>query len=349
MLHPSHQVSRWLRSRLRLSLGSGEEGLSLVEILVALGILGVVSVLIAQFIPKIYNSRNRIEAISARDGISMRIKRVVSRSNLVFSAQNLADPGNKALLDCVDDDDSTICQTTDIRQPLGFRLGYPRDSASAEVTGTHDNPLLYQRNGGICRAGDRCTPEWEVRSYFTAVCPSQATTCPKAMSIRFRYQLRNIPRLGQPAIPSLPTDEEFADPRNANLNIKIFDPFQVAECPPFSFIESILADGVAVCVCQPGSTKVGVKDGQPVCSPGDLRCPDNLTHRLLGFDSQMKPICVPRKKFQCTNIPTSNACNGIVRSVQLGSCRVIRSASKKKGSNADVTCSQNQFACCTAI
>lgn len=327
---------------------SRESGLSLVEIMIALTMLGVVAVVGAQFLPQIDASRYRIEALGSRDAISMRIRRVVSKQNLIFSAQAFPDAGNRQLFNCLDLNPATTCTATNSRAMQTFRVGYPFQSGATAVAGPGNAPIQYDHTGGTCAPGSRCVAEFEAHAFFYAQCPNNTSSCPDALSIRVRYQVRNTRLKGQPLLPSSPPDEEFRDPNRGIISIVVQDKTLKGVCPPFSVLRSVDQSGQMNCVCQPGSQQTGINQGQVICTPVTITCPNNQTHRLIGYTPTMEPICVPRPRFSCTEITNEQECRGVIQSIRLGGCRVEQNyQAKKSAANSYVTCDRNKHLCCT--
>jgi hypothetical protein len=327
---------------------SRESGLSLVEVMITLGILGIVGALGSQFLPKVDSSRYRIEAMGSRDAISMRVRRVITKQNIIFSAQAFPDPGNRILLNCVDMNPATICNATNSAAMQTFRLGYPFQNGATAVAGPDQTPLRYDHNGGECPPVGRCNAEFDARAFFYAQCPNETASCGDALSVRVRYQIRNTSLKGQPLLASSPPDIEFKDANRGIISIVIQDKTLKGVCPPFSVLRSIDQTGQLNCVCQPGSTQTGTNMGQVICAPTTITCPNNQTHRLIGYTPTMEPICVPRPRFTCTEVTNEQACMGIIQSVRLGECRVEQDYQAKKGSsNSYVTCDGNKQLCCT--
>jgi hypothetical protein len=218
------------------------------------------------------------------------------------------------------------------------------------VAGTKNQPMVYNHVGGVCKPGSFCQGEFEARAYFSAVCQNQAPSCPDALVIRARYQIRNVSLKDQPLIPSFPPDEEFSIPTRGIIPISFADATYKGSCPPFAVLNSVEKSGRLRCVCQPGSEQTGVKNGQPVCSPKAVKCPNNQTHRLIGYTPTMDPICVPRPDWRCRRIDTEETCQGIVQGIELGKCFVEKSSqrdAKKASTGSSITCAKNKHICCT--
>ncbi|MFW7377373.1 MAG: type II secretion system protein [Oligoflexus sp.] len=329
-----------------------QRGFGLIELSIGVGILGLVGFIIMQIFDQVGQSRYRIEALSTRDALSMRLKRVVSKSNLLYSAKTFPGQGNLELLNCIDGNANTLCQATNQRAAVSFQLGYPSQDGGRIVAGSEQQPVRYNHNGGVCRTDVTCQSEFEAKAYFSAACQNQAPTCPEALIIRVRYQIRNISLKGQPLIPSSPPDEEFAVATRGVIPINFSSTSFQGACPPFSVLSSIDSRGELRCACQPGSQQTGTRDGQPICTPRPAKCPNNQTHRLIGFTPTMDPICVPRPRWRCQRISTEAVCQGIVQGIELGPCFAEKSSpNDKKGgtSTGIIKCSQNQHTCCTEI
>ena len=327
-----------------------QSAFGLIELTIALGIMGIIAYLTLQVFDQFNQSRYRIEALSTRDALNLRIRRVISKQNLTFSARAISNAGNSKLLQCIDGNPATICDVTRPEQAQSFRLGYPTQTGGRILAGSDQQPVSYAHNGAVCQNNSLCQPEFEAKVYFSAVCQNQAASCGDALVIRVRYQIRNISLKDQPLLPALPPDQEFSDPLRGIIPIVFSDANYSSSCPPFSVLRSIDSRGVLTCVCQPGASKVGEQDGQPKCAPKPIKCPNNQTHRLIGYTPSMEAICVPRAKWSCSTMSTETECPGIVQGIALGKCYVETSnqtKGKKSSTSQSISCMQNQYVCCT--
>lgn len=330
-----------------------QEGFTLNEVLISLGILGIIMALSAQFLPSIDASRHRIEALGTRDALALRVRRAIDKNNVLFSAKAFKGPGNTQLLHCVDEQ-PTPCQATQAKNPVGIQLGYPRGTGgqAEPITGSDQQPLRFDHMGGICTIKGLCRAEFEVRSSFYAICPGGQASCPNALSLRVRYQVRNISLGSQRTLPPVPPDAVYADPVKGAVSVLISEKKFVGSCPPFSFLTSIDVAGRLQCKCQPGSRQTGTVKGQPVCTPEAITCPNNQTHRLIGYSATMEPICIKRELSVCRAIATNELCQGVLQSVELGTCRVVEKPGGYRKGGAppagEIVCERNQNLCCTS-
>ncbi len=365
-----------IRRRLRLSAGmlfSAQGGMSIIELLLAAGLVGTVVSLSSSFIPRVLNSRNRLESVSARDGIALQIKRIATLSNLKYSAQAF---NNTALLNCIDGNPNTLCTATSTTawQNQSFKLAFPKGGQPFVVSGTATAPLTYQRSGGPC-SGSTCMPaaEWAVSTYFSAICPG-SPPCGDAISIRFRYWItpvrgsyllaadqQSVPEgLQTPPLPSIPfgimkLGDLNTQPNKGSLLIPNSSNFLNGNqaCGPNQIIESISTNGTPVCRCQVGSTTISTNP--LVCGLPSLDCSGYpKTYRLVGYTQppannptgDFTPIC-KEVKWNCFAQSTSSSCiGGIVNSFDLGICQVNTSTTKKGTGTTEVTCSTNSQTCC---
>lgn len=336
-------------------------GMSLVEIMVAIGLVGIAAAAGSQLLPRIGETRKRIESISLRDGISMRVKKALTANGLRYSATTYAasDTGNAQLRNCIDGLPATICTATDIINPQSFRLALPGGGATPiDLAGSDRTPLFYDVKGQRCpnnlsaSIAANCKWLWDVRSYFVAICQNNAASCPDAFAVRVRNAVSFVPdpdRPYDPIIASLPPVDTgpSPDPWRLSYWVPIQPPTQTTACAVNSntVMSGASATGVVICTCLPGTTPTGVDaDGNPICTPPTSRtCPSG--QKMQGLDQNALPRCVPKTAETCSWLSSAAAnCTGYVAQTAMGASTVP--TTYKKGA-PDVTCAANRYLCCT--
>lgn len=325
-----------------------QSGVTLIEILVVVGIMGVIGLAVGFQLKSLDETRYRIEAMSTRDALNLRIRRTISKANLTYSAQNIVDGGNTDLLACVDDDSATVCSQTNVLQQQSFVLAYPVDGQPRLVSGSAMSPASYNHNGKLCTDPTNCHPEWESRTYFTAICPGSQATCPKAAYIQARFHLRNVSLRKLRTLPSVPPDDDFNDPNKPTLgmiSIKLDTEEASSPCNANSVVTKVSSNGNVSCSCLPGANQTGTSGNQPVCELQDLRCPNNK--KPIGYTKEMQPICVD-ERLNCKEIRTGQTCAGFINGVRVGGCVTSLAPSKKKKGDTDnsATCDEDFYVCC---
>ena len=212
---------------------SPQTALSMIEIMIGLSILGVLGGVVVYYTKTALENRYRIEALATRDGLANRIRKVISKQNLIYSSQTFAGQGNQRLADCLEP--AGVCNATNIDRPVGFFLGYPGGKGPKRIAGPTRNPIYYDHKGGVCDTRD-CR-EFSVQVLFSAICANNQLRCNQAQSLRVRYQLNNVQLRGQPLLESIPTQAEFADKRRNNIIIRLRKVFYDSECPPLAVIK----------------------------------------------------------------------------------------------------------------
>ena len=317
-------------------------GFSIIEVFITLSILGIVGALVTKYTVDALDNRYRIEALAMRDGLVTRLRKVVSKQNLVYSSRSFSSRGNSLLAACIEE--AGRCETTDIDKPVGFFLGYPGGDGPKAMAGPRGNPVYFAHKGNRCLEAE--CQEWRLVSLFSAICPNNQPRCDQAQSIRVRYQIANVGLNGMALLGSIPSDEEFANTRRNNLIVRIREVFYANDCPDLSIQSGISEEGKAICVCAPGAVEIGRKNGNPVCEGRKIQCPNNKTDRLVGVDQQMNPICVPRRRYRCQVQATDRTCNGIIQGIRMGACKAGKNQTKKS-SNTEIKCDENKLTCCT--
>jgi len=325
-------------------------GFTLTEVMISLGILGIIIAATTVYLADLDKTRYRLEAMSTRDALTLRLKRLTTVSIVAFSASAFAtdDPGNRELEKCLDTDNNSICTATNAKDPISFILGYPLQNSPIKVriAGSDAQPVEYCHDGGPfnpINPGKQCRPEWRVTAYFSAICPLGVAQCPKAAAVRISHKLENI----------YLKDETFFSAGHKKIDglglrskdNLVYTTLEIPQelratknpCNENSAITKIMADGSITCTCLPGSVETSKLKGQPQCTPQKAECPDK-TQVVRGYEidtSSGSPIL----KAKCssghnppTNIQMNQLCGGYLNGLDLSGCTYSLSvASKKSG------------------
>lgn len=141
-----------------------ESGFSLLEMMLAVGLLGFLSSGFVIKLKAMRDSLNNNAAIMARDALESSISAMVRNPDLV--RYSLEKAGASALLSCLKGE--TLCKDgVNMQLPL-FREGQPKPFTGADV--------YYDKNGSLC--AERC-PGFRFSTVVTARCVVDGSTCTK--------------------------------------------------------------------------------------------------------------------------------------------------------------------------
>lgn len=185
--------------RLKSNLGFG-----LIEVLVAVAIMGIISVGMMQLMEGMTKSVRAFKISSEIDQLGMRVAKYAGMGTaLARSARRepsgamVATPAgvaNDNFQMCVLGGGPGVCthnlQAAPVGPPAGFIL---TDPAGTPISGTPAAPMLYGIDGvaGCAPASSTC-PFRVITSYWVA-CPSATATCGQAQIITINYTVEQIP------------------------------------------------------------------------------------------------------------------------------------------------------------
>jgi len=165
---------------------NSKNAFALVELLIATGLLAVISLCGASMINNQHRGIKQNEEISERNDIVANLRRVTVSPIAIFSTyQNLlsSNPGHP-LVQCLASTLAIDCDLTNM-PPLGWELDY-YNQLGQRVSGTSTNPVFYTREGAICNSG-QCA--FQVETRFIPICPSRGSQCAQASSIKINFVL----------------------------------------------------------------------------------------------------------------------------------------------------------------
>lgn len=311
-------------------------GFTLVETMIAMGIMGIIGVAIMVFVSQSTDQTLHTEALNARMAIAQTLGRTIaSYSDILSSSQR-----NSELAYCLGATKGT-CSVTNPQNPMYFDL---YRSNGMKIAGTQGSPVNYGRTGQVnCAAvpGSSTCPFWQARAMFFATCPGGKLTCDQASTVTVRYEL-------------VPVKKEYQGrPLKGQSLSAAHRVFKQAlksgqNCPEGTEQRGLDQDGKILCVCRFGFKQIGVNaEGFPTCESGMLSCKPGQI--LKGRFADGRPDCA-NVRTVCGNVTFGaedakcpNA--GWLESINLGYCKPGAGGGKKGGSKV-IKCDTNQGYCC---
>jgi len=338
-------------------------GFTLIEVMIALGIFATVGAGIAVYMKNFIAVLYRIEAMGTRDTIAIQLRRYLTVDNIEYSAYEFADPGNTALQNCVPKPaPSTIdpssgfpatsgCTATNSNAPVSFIFGFNQGGTPHQLSGSDSAPLYLRHDGkpcnGTCTAA---TAEWQVTTYFTAICPvpagtlsalptnsfnsttpnartNQWSSCPRALLIRVGFLVKNLNLHGQRLLPSAPPTITSATATNQTfITVPIYRAPTASNnsCNPFSYISAVDNLGNVTCRCVDGANQTGLVNGQPACQltvPTTQQCSTSATREYLsGVTAQYTASCQPAALYNMWDAFPTGHCNWLSEGTSWQQC-----------------------------
>ena len=347
---------------------------SLVEVMVSLGILGIVSLTVAKYFVDQGKSDSRADLINVRNQIYQRLISEINRINIKGSIEYQRLNGGGRLVSCFDDD--TSCRvSTKAQSQEDFELCSMRDDDGCVViAGKRGNPAYYDTDGNlvVTQVGSTYTP-FKATAYFWATCgidggtdrPANSCPVPELLNFRVRVEPDDPPRIYQTAdilLRPFPPDDMFDNPNNrhkmavgvAMLGLKQQDE---QDCPPGARASGFDSQGRVECQCIAGQ-EVENRDTEgrlASCNVSNCRARrPNLDPRLIkvhGFDQNGNPICKEIvETIKCdppTMLTTEIDCGatGWVSNIRYGTCTPGSRAGKNNRIQS-VVCDNLRLTCC---
>ncbi|WP_374073574.1 hypothetical protein [Bdellovibrio bacteriovorus] len=163
----------------------GKNGFSLVQLLLAIGLLGILAGVFADMIINLQKEVRRTSAQQGRILASYQLDQITTSPFGVRTSALLPDVINEPLRACVRGGATTGCTSNCCQggQSFDFILLDPRDtnpnlSARARLGGTSTNPVYYDEAGSNNCIPPRCT--YRVATSFVAQCPGGVAQCDHA-------------------------------------------------------------------------------------------------------------------------------------------------------------------------
>lgn len=352
--------------------GARAAGFTLIEVLIALGVLSIIGVGTASYI----GHRLKVQKIQALQAAKGRVVRQVELA--------LADPAhiksslevlkgahgkqNKVLLDCLMNGPS--CPSDYFSAQNAHEMDYYlADNAGGYV------PIsgYWSTEGGpacLPPTPDSCPMQATIK--FWVSCLRDRSTggkagsiCPEISHVNLLFQLAPTPGATEtlPGVnfyhpltaAKLPEPEQFA----ISIPVKSILALYEQSCMSYHFVEGYGADGRIICTClnhrpqrRANGSIISDSLGRPLCESNE--CPDPRDI-LIGFElvnGQSVPQCLgPSERKDCyrINLKTTPECadNYWISQVFYGECDLAQPNSKKKVlSKQDINCADDAALCC---
>ena len=248
-------------------------GTTLVEILVAMTIFGVITMSIAEFFRSTEKSKKKLHVKRVMESLSENLYNKVSTPFSVYIS--LADTKNTDLINCVERPSS--CSAVSQETALGFSLFYQTSEGGVSAisgplieNGLSSDSVCYDTNGASCSCdGDSseasCVFIAET-SFYVRCEKAQNGQCDKeASSIHLSYRVRqkenSLKSLGN-EMKNLPEREFFVHhPLDS-----VFDSRFNSQCNLGAAITGFSKTGRALCECASEYTETGEENERgPIC------------------------------------------------------------------------------------
>lgn len=295
-------------------------GTTLVEILVAMTIFGVITMGIAEFFRSTEKSKKKIYVKRAMESLSENLYNKVSSPFSVYIS--LADTKNADLISCVENPSS--CSALSQETALGFSMSYETsDGTFSSFSGpsleAHWSPdsVCYDTNGALCscdddfsKAGASCIFIAET-SFYVSCEKAQNGICDKeASSIHLSYRVRqkedSLKSLGS-EMKNLPEREFFVHhPLDS-----VFDSRFNSECNQGAAITGFSKTGRALCECSSEYTDTGEKNERgPICEKTtDVTYECGADMVPVGLTKNHRVRCIPfAEAYKCYSITETETC-----------------------------------------
>ncbi len=280
----------------------GQSGYSILEVLIALGILGISFSAMVNLLTNTERS-DKIETIKATQRmLADKIALVITNPQSLANSLRKPGTGNAALRNCVID--GNICAHIGQNLARGFYLADPQDSLGGSMpalAGPPTQTVRYNTKGQLCNTGPSCVFRAQVE--FWGVCdldrslpiPSPLPTCAQPIDLMFRYKVTaHYPGANLSDYPPTTTD-----PFSGVFLIRRSDLATVANqrCAPYQRQVGVDTKGNIICECIVKETDSSgniqyESNGQPRC--GRQRCPStgSLQQVMVGFDANGNIKCI---------------------------------------------------------
>lgn len=315
-------------------------GMSLVEVMVAAAIFGVLVTVSAQFFGYSRNEKLKLRARFAMEHLANDVEdKLRAPSSIYLSTLAASDNGNfiKCLLGTADGCTPELTRF-DPANPKRFALAYTVTANTLSLMSSGDvNRIGYTINGSRCDSArcwspsSHCKPEaqcvFTVDTFFYATCPVDDLADPVCgpckcgpEQIHTTYRVSQIPgtlpQLGTAGFPPIPKTQHFTTLTAA----QIFGPTSNSSCNLGATIGGYDVKGHAKCQCaQPYIPTGAINRRGPTCrltTEDELKCPDTKIFR--GLNSDGTPLCIePSDAYRCINV-TAQPGNEIIQDFDQG-------------------------------
>jgi Tfp pilus assembly protein PilE len=349
-----------------MKFNKGKSGVTLVETMIGLGILGLIVVIASSSIAtmmrqfKVENAKSLMRDMAERVRLDL-----ANPENMWASASQDFSPGNSNLKICVTNNASPLCVMSDEQgKQMEFNLKRRLPDGTVEdVSGSYDI------KGRPCQGANNTKCVFHVKTYFWATCPLTAGTsvpqsqCDISDAINTRYIVYATPNVGS-----------SAGNYYAGLTNYSFPPKNKFDSDKLSFATRMSTASIVQRAsqekCGAGKVQLGYDPkGLPICrcighenvnvSPNAI-CPGKscgANQFAIGFNSDGSLNCedisqcnADSKTCDCQTVTFNTASSGKcpngywMRSIDFGQC--YATSSKEKGVET-VECERNTAVCCS--
>jgi prepilin-type N-terminal cleavage/methylation domain-containing protein len=346
---------------------SQSQGLSLIEMLIALSILSVISLGVASLLTDTSQVIKNTEITDVRDQIARDIESAMQKFNLVKMSAGLTgqptpdvvptDPGNLALANCLSDHDKNRPNKCDAsKRQLPFVMYSRTRGGKVPIAGGDNNSAVYYSLNGSPCSQVNCR-YFRADAYFTPTCiastavgsaRSTAQTCSQARSVTLQYQVVPLKPLpgAQRTLSKRPENLE-----ESSIEHKVSGILSGQFCPSMAKMTGYTTDGKIVCECIAGAKKVANSpNNELIQCQAVAKC--NAGEVWLGFGQDGMPVCASTES-HCEDEKRTAASNGAfcgkggwVDKISLGRCVSDGGEGGKKGEEMEVECPDARVSCC---
>ena len=351
------------------ALGVRWAGFSLVEVMVAASLLGLLALFTSTYMGNLLEGTKAERGRSTQEDIYLRLNAVAANPDAIVTSVaqmrvGTDTAGNVDLGDCIDTSDR--CDRTSASSQIGFNLWHDNGGGAERWAGTPGRPVYYDERGARdCNPAKRnCI--FAAVAYWWATCPGGAANCVLPDSIHTRIQILPVPHAGRrDGFKMFPL--KFNDDKTAFANrLKGEDikQKQADRCPVDQKQIGLAISGRPICRCivkPPGGADPPVTGRcPPVTCPiyideqAGTRIRARIRKVLVGFNDDGSPRCEnpdSDKQETCwyVNLQGSGDCGpgAWMMSLDYGKCSSEDpDKSGKTGSRDVVSCTNDRAMCC---
>lgn len=350
---------------------SASKGASLLEVSIALGVMGIAVVGASQYYSYTNATKRYARIRLVQKSIARNIEYKLKNPSSIYISSLQKD--NSDLTSCLFGS-LDGCQTGTAQNYSDFKLVYPiKDGAYRPLT-----PNFFNLSGQICEdpSSEQCI--FEAKAYFYPVCPPAAEgqspqiSCRSAKLLRFAYRVKqregkalmiNDKKLNR-KFPSIPSKLRFVGVSAS----QILGPYINSDCLMGSVVEGFTPTGQPKCKCIASYEPLIIagdaqfdSSGRPICTPIDqenFQCGNGTVFR--GLSETGSAICVDFAKSYTCETKNGDSCGPgyWMQSYSKGDCifkcsvskngnRVCKSSDdQKNNSNLGLSCGKEQVRCC---
>lgn len=286
---------------------SGKKASTLLETLVALGILGLTMVAMNSFWSSINQQKKSNQLRAVHESLAASIASNLSDPQAIYFSTSLEENGT--LLGCLLGVNTRFCAMPSAKVPSDY-TSLVKFSLISPGSNTVRTPRYYDAQGNPCanNTGSQdpsCV--FLAETFFFPICPNKELTCFQAEEFRFAYRIQQIkphPSLKGATLPELPSSgkPQYIPHRT----IEILGLYHNTACHFGSILEGFTPTGQPICTCRYPYRKrhqppLEDKFGKPYCSKvpeADATCEAKQIFRGLKPDGTA--YCVPyNDAFDC--------------------------------------------------